>query len=180
MLVLGIDPGMAILGYGVVKQDGNSLIVVDYGVVNTPSGMDTPQRLVTIFNSVGELIDRYTPQVVAVEELFFNKNAKTALSIGHARGVAVLAAALKGVEVHEYTPLQVKQAVAGYGRASKQQVQQMVRMLLNLKCIPRPDDAADALAVSICHIHSATLKDKIYQKVVTLSEDRGGEVTKRS
>jgi crossover junction endodeoxyribonuclease RuvC len=161
MLVLGIDPGMAILGYGLVKQDGNSLKVIDYGVVNTPSDMDTPHRLVAIFDSVCELIDRYAPQAVAVEELFFNKNVKTALAIGHARGVAVLAAALKGLEVYEYTPLQVKQAVVGYGRASKQQVQQMVRMLLNLPCVPKPDDAADALAVSICHIHSAVLKDKM-------------------
>lgn len=161
MLVLGIDPGMAILGYGLVKEDGHSLKVIDYGVINTPSDMDTPHRLVAIFDAVCQLIDRYAPQAVAVEELFFNKNVKTALAIGHARGVAVLAAALKGLEVYEYTPLQVKQAVAGYGRATKQQVQQMVRMLLNLPSIPRPDDAADALAVSICHIHSVGLNDRM-------------------
>ena len=161
MIILGIDPGMAILGYGVVEQIGNSLKVIDYGVVNTPSDMKTSQRLTVLFEAVGQLIERYRPEAAAVEELFFNKNAKTALSIGHARGVAILAAALKGIDVYEYTPLQVKQAVAGYGRASKQQVQQMVRMLLNLREIPRPDDAADALAVSICHIHSIG-----YQRII--------------
>lgn len=161
MLVLGIDPGMAILGYGLVKQEGNLLRVVDYGVIDTSSDMKAPQRLVAIFNSVSEIIDQYRPHAVAVEELFFNKNVKTALAIGHARGVAVLAAAIKGIEVYEYTPLQVKQAVVGYGRASKQQVQQMVRMLLNLPSVPKPDDAADALAVSICHIHSSALGNKI-------------------
>lgn len=161
MIILGIDPGMAILGYGVVEQIGNSLKVIDYGVVNTPSDMKTSQRLTVLFEAVGQLIERYRPEAAAVEELFFNKNAKTALSIGHARGVAILAAALKGIDVYEYTPLQVKQAVAGYGRASKQQVQQMVRMLLNLREIPRPDDAADALAVSICHIYSIGYQRKI-------------------
>lgn len=161
MIILGIDPGMAILGYGVVEQIGNSLKVIDYGVVNTPSDMKTSQRLTVLFEAVGQLIERYRPEAAAVEELFFNKNAKTALSIGHARGVAILAAALKGIDVYEYTPLQVKQAVAGYGRASKQQVQQMVRMLLGLKEIPKPDDAADALAVSICHLHSIALQKKL-------------------
>lgn len=171
MLVLGIDPGMAILGYGLVQQDGHSLKVMDYGVVNTPPDMDIPHRLMAIFEAVCQLIDRHAPQAVAVEELFFNKNVKTALAIGHARGVAVLAAALKGIEVYEYTPLQVKQAVAGYGRASKQQVQQMVRMLLNLPCIPRPDDAADALAVSICHIHSAALNDRMKKAGLWMGKD---------
>ncbi|NLO83754.1 MAG: crossover junction endodeoxyribonuclease RuvC [Clostridiales bacterium] len=161
MIVLGIDPGMAILGYGVVEQCGSSLKPIDYGVVTTPPDMMTAQRLTVIFEAVGQLIDRYCPESIAVEELFFNKNAKTALSIGHARGVAILAAALKSVEVYEYTPLQVKQAVVGYGRASKQQVQQMVRMLLGLKEIPKPDDAADALAVSICHLHSIALQKKL-------------------
>lgn len=170
MLVLGIDPGMAILGYGLVEQDGHSLKVIDYGVVNTPADMDTPHRLVTIFDAVCQLIDCYAPQAVAVEELFFNKNAKTALAIGHARGVAVLAAALKGLDVYEYTPLQVKQAVAGYGRATKQQVQQMVRMLLHLPEVPRPDDAADALAVSICHIHSEALENKLKKAVLPTDE----------
>ena len=164
MIVLGIDPGMAILGYGVVEQTGNSLKVIDYGVVNTPSGMNTSQRLTVIFEAVGELIEKYSPETVAVEELFFNKNVKTALTIGHARGVAILAAAIKDIEVYEYTPLQVKQAVVGYGRASKQQIQQMVRMLLNLKEMPKPDDAADALAVSICHIHSIALQKKLNMK----------------
>lgn len=161
MIVLGIDPGMAILGYGIVEQIGQSLNVVDYGTINTPSSMKTPDRLVAIFNSIEKLMQKYNPDVVAIEELFFNKNVKTALTIGHARGVAVLAVALKGVELHEYTPLQIKQAVVGYGRATKQQVQQMVKMLLNLREIPKPDDAADALAVSICYIHSSSMERKL-------------------
>jgi crossover junction endodeoxyribonuclease RuvC len=153
--VLGIDPGMAIMGYGVVEQQNNSLKVLDYGVVTTPSDMETPQRLLSIFDSVERLIEQYSPDVMAYEELFFNKNVKTALIIGHARGVAVLAGARRGIDLFEYTPLQVKQAVVGYGRADKQQVQSMVKLLLNLREIPKPDDAADALAVAICHIHSS-------------------------
>lgn len=155
MRVLGIDPGMAIMGYGVVEQVNSSLRVLDYGVTRTPPDMDTPTRLLRIFESVEKLIEQYSPDVMAYEELFFNKNVKTALIIGHARGVAVLAGARQGIDLFEYTPLQVKQAVAGYGRADKNQVQQMVRLLLNLKEIPKPDDAADALAVAICHIHNA-------------------------
>lgn len=157
MVVLGIDPGMAIMGYGVVDETMRKLKVIDYGTVVTPPDMNTPNRLVKIYESVEELIDRFKPDVVAVEELFFNKNVKTALIIGHARGVAVLAAARKGLDIYEYTPLQVKQAVVGYGRAEKMQVQQMVKMLLNLREVPKPDDAADALAVSICHIHSSCM-----------------------
>jgi crossover junction endodeoxyribonuclease RuvC len=146
---------MAIMGYGVVEQQNNTLKVLDYGVVTTPPDMETPQRLLSIFHSVEKLIEQYSPDVMAYEELFFNKNAKTALIIGHARGVAVLAGARKGIDLFEYTPLQVKQAVVGYGRADKQQVQSMVKLLLNLREIPKPDDAADALAVAICHIHSS-------------------------
>lgn len=160
MVILGIDPGMAILGYGIVEQKNNSLNVIDYGTIMTPSSMGTPNRLVNIFDSVCELIERYKPDAVAVEELFFNKNIKTALIVGHARGVAILAAARKGIGIFEYTPLQVKQAVVGYGRAEKHQVQQMVKMLLNLREIPKPDDAADALAVAICHIHSGDMSRK--------------------
>ncbi len=155
MIVLGIDPGMAIMGYGVVEQKNNSLRVLDYGVTKTSSDMETPTRLLRIFESVEKLIDQYSPDAMAYEELFFNKNVKTALIVGHARGVAVLAGAKQGIDLFEYTPLQVKQAVAGYGRADKNQVQQMVKLLLNLREIPKPDDAADALAVAICHIHSA-------------------------
>ena len=161
MVVLGLDPGIAILGYGAVRQYGSILKPVDYGVVTTPSDMDTPNRLVNIYDAVGELIDRLRPDAVSVEELFFNKNAKTAIIIGQARGVMVLAAAKKGIPVFEYTPLQVKQAVVGYGRAQKFQVQQMVKMILGLKDIPKPDDAADALAISVCHINCMEYNNKL-------------------
>ncbi|HOB20417.1 MAG TPA: crossover junction endodeoxyribonuclease RuvC [Candidatus Atribacteria bacterium] len=161
MRVLGIDPGMAIMGYGVVEDRGNSLKVLDYGVITTSPDMETPQRLLHIYNSAAELIKRYSPDAAALEELFFNKNAKTAIIIGHARGAAVVACAGLGIDLYEYTPLQVKQSVVGYGRADKHQVQQMVKLLLNLKDVPRPDDAADALAVAVCHIHSSQMGRKL-------------------
>ncbi|WZL78379.1 crossover junction endodeoxyribonuclease RuvC [Eubacteriales bacterium mix99] len=161
MRVLGIDPGMAIMGYGVVEDRENSVKMLDYGAATTPSTMETPQRLLHIFNSTERLIEEFSPDAIAYEELFFNKNAKTALIIGHARGVSVLAGARKGIDLFEYTPLQVKQAVVGYGRADKQQVQHMVKLLLSLREIPKPDDAADALAVAICHINSARYGRKI-------------------
>ncbi|HHU48994.1 MAG: crossover junction endodeoxyribonuclease RuvC [Caldicoprobacterales bacterium] len=161
MIILGIDPGMAIMGYGVIESNGNKVRALDYGVVTTPSDMETPQRLLRIFDSVEGLIQKYSPDAMVYEELFFNKNVKTALTIGHARGAAVLAGARQAIDLYEYTPLQVKQAVVGYGRADKQQVQGMVKLLLNLKEIPKPDDAADALAVAICHMHSAQFGRKL-------------------
>lgn len=161
MIILEIDPGMAIMGYGVIESNGNKVRALDYGVVTTPSDMETPQRLLRIFDSVEGLIQKYSPDAMAYEELFFNKNVKTALTIGHARGAAVLAGARQAIDLYEYTPLQVKQAVVGYGRADKQQVQGMVKLLLNLKEIPKPDDAADALAVAICHMHSAQFGRKL-------------------
>lgn len=166
MVILGIDPGMAITGYGVIESDknNNKMKVLDYGVVTTPSDMETSQRLLHIFNSVEELIRQYSPDAIAYEELFFNKNVKTALIIGHARGAAVVAGARQGIDLYEYTPLQVKQAVAGYGRADKQQVQSMVKLLLNLREIPKPDDAADALAVAVCHMHSAQFGRKLERR----------------
>lgn len=164
MRVLGIDPGIAIMGYGVVEDQKNSLMVIDYGVVTTPSDMDTPKRLLRIFESTVELIEKFSPDVVAIEELFFNKNVKTALIIGHARGAAVVAGAKMGLDIFEYTPLQVKQAVVGYGRAEKHQVQQMVKLLLNLREIPKPDDAADALAIAICHLNSSQMGRKMERR----------------
>ncbi|MGI5850826.1 MAG: crossover junction endodeoxyribonuclease RuvC [Caldicoprobacterales bacterium] len=160
MVILGIDPGMAIVGYGVIENCNHKLKAIDYGVITTPSTMETPKRLVSIYDGIHDLINRYQPAEVAVEELFFNKNVKTALTVGHARGVAVLAAAKTGLDLYEYTPLQVKQSVVGYGRAEKSQVQQMVKLLLKLKDIPKPDDAADALAVAICHSHFANMGRK--------------------
>ena len=157
MLVLGIDPGTAITGYGLVKGEGDDLTLVAYGAITTSSDWPLPERLQRIYQELTALIEDQQPTAVAVEELFFSKNVRTALSVGQARGVALLAAANAGLPIHEYTPLQVKQAIAGYGRATKDQVQQMVRMLLALDSVPQPDDAADAIAVAICHIHSAKL-----------------------
>ncbi|NLJ84719.1 MAG: crossover junction endodeoxyribonuclease RuvC [Halanaerobiaceae bacterium] len=160
MLILGIDPGLAIVGYSLVEKKGNRFSVCDYGVIRTTAEDTTCQRLMTIFKELGALIDRYQPDEMAVEELFFNKNVKTAIEVGQARGVILLAGARAGIEVAEYTPLQVKQAVVGYGRATKEQVQLMVKALLNLSSLPRPDDAADALAVAICHGNSRTIISK--------------------
>lgn len=158
MLVLGIDPGTAVTGYGLVGKKGEDLVLVHYGAVTTSSDMPPPQRLQAIYRELGEVISEHGPAAVAVEKLFFSKNVRTALSVGQARGVAILAAADAGVPLHEYTPLQVKQSVVGYGRATKDQVQQLVKMLLGLDFVPQPDDAADAIAVAICHIHSARLQ----------------------
>ncbi len=154
MIILGIDPGIAILGYGIVEYKGNHFKVIDYGGIFTNSKETLPTRLAIIYEELTNIMDKYKPDVAAIEELFFNKNTKTALLVGHARGVAVLAAVHKRIDVYEYTPLQVKQGVVGYGRASKQQVQLMIKILLNLNSIPKPDDVADALAVAVCHAHS--------------------------
>jgi len=159
MIILGIDPGLAIMGYGIIQYEGNRFKSVDYGAITTPSTMPTPIRLKTIYKELNEIIIKYNPDVVAIEELFFNTNVKTALLVGHARGVAVLSAANNDKEIFEYTPLQVKQGVVGYGRADKAQVQQMVKTLLNLSKAPKPDDVADALAVAICHAHTGHFKD---------------------
>jgi crossover junction endodeoxyribonuclease RuvC len=155
MIILGIDPGIATLGYGIVKYEGNKFTSIDYGAITTQAKTPMPERLGIIYDSLSELIKQYKPDAIAVEELFFNKNVKTALIVGHARGVVLLAGYNSQVSTYEYTPLQVKQAVVGYGRAEKSQVQYMVKILLNLKEIPKPDDVADALAIAICHGHSS-------------------------
>lgn len=154
MIILGIDPGTAITGYGVVSHQGNHLKYIACGVIRTEAKLPTAARLIEIHRQLGELISYYRPDAAAVEELFFNKNVTTALTVGQARGVILLALATAGLPIAEYTPLQVKQAVVGYGRAEKNQIQEMVRMLLCLPEIPKPDDAADALAIAICHAHS--------------------------
>ncbi len=150
-VVLGIDPGTAILGYGVVALEGDSLIPLDFGVLTTPSSLPLTSRLLALFDGLTEVISRNNPSEVAVEQLFFARNVQSALAVGHARGVALLSAARRNLSVSEYTPQQVKQAVAGYGRATKLQVQSMVQIMLGLPSIPQPDDAADALAIAICH-----------------------------
>lgn len=157
MIILGFDPGLATLGFGVIETDGQKHTMVDYGIIATPAGMRTPDRLRNIYCDVSTVIDRYCPQAIAVEELFFNNNAKTAIAVAQARGALLAAASLKTDQLFEYTPLQIKQAITGYGRADKQQMQLMVMTFLHLKTIPRPDDAADALAVAICHAHSAKM-----------------------
>lgn len=157
MLVLGIDPGVAITGYGLVEGPAEDARLVASGVITTPSTFSLSRRLLALHHELGELIARHQPQVAAVEELFFGRNARTALAVGHGRGVALLALSEAGLAVHEYTPMQVKQAVVGYGRADKAQVQEMVRLLLKLDAVPRPDDAADAVAVAFCHLQSARL-----------------------
>jgi crossover junction endodeoxyribonuclease RuvC len=161
MLVLGIDPGTAITGYGLVHEQHGTLTPVAYGVIRTPAHQALSQRLVHIHQELQRLILEYQPHAVAVEEVFFSNNARTAFAVGQARGVCLLAAAEAGRPVFECTPLEVKQAVVGYGRATKEQVQQMVRLLLELDSIPRPDDAADALAVAIWHCHTARMASLI-------------------
>jgi crossover junction endodeoxyribonuclease RuvC len=158
---LGIDPGTAITGYGLVRETEEALALIDFGAIKTPANQPMAQRLQGIYRGLATIIEEYEPEAAAVEELFFSRNARTALAVGHARGVTLLALADAGLRIHEYKPVEVKQAVAGYGGADKQQVQEMVRMILHLDEVPRPDDAADAIAVAICHIHSARMKELI-------------------
>lgn len=157
MIIMGIDPGFAITGYGIVKYEGNKFSPLEYGAVLTKAVTPFAQRLLQLDEELTAVIEKYKPEAISVEELFFNKNIKTAIMAAHGRGIALAAAARSGAEVFEYTPLQVKQAVVGYGRAEKAQVQQMVKVILNLPCIPKPDDVADALAVAVCHGHSCKL-----------------------
>lgn len=154
MIIMGIDPGFAIVGFGVIKYVGNKFSVLDCGAITTKASVELPLRLCQISDELEIIMAKYKPDAIIVEELFFNKNIKTALSAAHGRGVIMLSAARSGAKVYEYTPLQVKQAVAGYGRADKTQIQQMVKVILNLQAIPKPDDVADALAIAICHAHS--------------------------
>jgi crossover junction endodeoxyribonuclease RuvC len=158
MLTLGIDPGTATTGYGLVRQDGKQLEHVSYGCILTASDEAPQARLGIIYKQLKALIVKYSPDVVAVERLFFGQNTKTAMAVGQARGIVLLAAAECGIKIAEYTPLEVKLAITGYGKAEKKQIQQMVRVMLRLEDIPKPDDAADALAVAITHLHSYKLK----------------------
>ena len=155
LIILGIDPGYATVGFGVIDYTKNHFSTLDYGAITTKAGLDFDRRLELIYDGVCEICNKYRPDAMAVEELFFNTNVKTAIAVGHSRGVIVLAGRKCGVSTYEYTPLQVKQAVVGYGRAEKKQVQEMTRLILNLKTVPKPDDTADALAIAICHAHSA-------------------------
>ena len=158
MIILGIDPGIAIVGYGVIEYKNNKFKVIDYGAITTSSTMNNMKRLEKIYKGIDILIKNYNIDEIGVEELFFNKNIKTAITVAQARGVILLACSHNNKQVYEYTPLQVKQGVVGYGRAKKIQVQHMVTSILNLNKIPTPDDVADALAVAICHAHANKLE----------------------
>lgn len=152
--ILGIDPGTATTGWGVVRGEGQDLALVEYGTIRTPANTPLPERLLAIHREVTTLLETFEPDLVAVEQVFFQKNVKTAMMVGHARGVVLLAAANAGLPIDEFTPNEIKQAVTGYGAADKQQMQDMVRMLLGLDSVPRPDDAADAVAAAICSHHT--------------------------
>jgi crossover junction endodeoxyribonuclease RuvC len=152
MIIVGFDPGLATLGYGVIETNkGGKPKMIDYGIVSTPKDESLPVRLTMLEKGVKQIIDKFKPEEIAIEELFFAKNVKTGIAVAHARGVVLLTAVKECGKIFEYTPLQIKQALTGYGRAEKIQIQQMVKSMLGLNGIPRPDDAADALAVALCH-----------------------------
>ncbi len=154
MRVLGIDPGYAIVGWGVLDYVGNKFKVVDFGAINTPASLPFEKRLESIHSQMNELIERLQPECMGIEKLYFNSNTTTAIDVAQARGVILLSAVLNNLSIGEYTPLQVKQSVTGYGKAEKKQVMEMTRQILGLRSVPKPDDTADALAIAICHSHS--------------------------
>ena len=155
MRILGIDPGYAIVGYGVVDYNHTKFSVAHYGAILTEAGMPFCERLEKIYDDMTALIQKWKPEVMAIEKLYFNTNTTTAIDVAQARGAIILAAQKNGLTIAEYTPLQVKQSVVGYGRAEKKQVQEMTKMILNLETVPKPDDTADALAMAICHAHTS-------------------------
>ena len=155
MRILGIDPGYAIVGYGIINYNCGKFSVEGYGAITTKAGEPFADRLASIYADLEYLIKKYKPEALAIEKLYFNTNTTTAIDVAQARGVIVLGAKNNGLEIYEYTPLQVKQSVTGYGRADKKQVQEMTRVLLGLDSVPKPDDTADALAIAICHAHSS-------------------------
>ena len=155
MIILGIDPGYAIVGWGIIDYTANRFSVIDYGAVTTEAKTPFNERLEAVYDGVEDIIKRYKPSALAIEKLFYNTNAKTVIDVAQARGVINLAAVKNSVPIFEYTPLQVKQSVVGYGRAEKKQVQEMTKRILNLPEIPKPDDTADALAMAICHAHTS-------------------------
>ncbi len=154
VIIMGIDPGLAIVGYGIIEYKAPSFKTLAYGAITTPAHTPTPDRLDEIFKGMSEIIDMYHPDDMAIEELFFNTNITTGITVAEARGVILLAARKKKVNIYEYTPLQVKQSVVGYGRAEKKQVQLMTKTILNLEKMPKLDDTSDALAIAVCHAHT--------------------------
>lgn len=161
MRILGIDPGFAITGYSIIDYQGNKFRLINSGAVTTKAGTSFPLRLTKIYDDLSMIIDEYKPDAISVEELFFNNNAKTAINVAQARGVVLIVGCKKGVPTFEYTPLQIKQAVTGYGRADKMQVQRMVKTILNVESLPKLDDTTDSMAAAICHAHSAKFSEKL-------------------
>ncbi|AEI44939.1 Holliday junction resolvase [Paenibacillus mucilaginosus K02] len=159
--VLGIDPGIAIVGFGFIDKQGHKLVPVQYGCIQTEAHTSDSLRLRQVYEATVQLIDKYKPDAIAIEKLFFSRNVTTAMIVSQARGVLMLAAEQKGLPISEYTPMQVKQAIVGYGKAEKKQVQEMVKLFLHLSAVPKPDDVADALAVAICHAHSSGLQQQL-------------------
>lgn len=158
MRIIGIDPGTGILGFGVIDAHGSTVKLTEAGVIKTPAEDDDSLRLATIYDEIKQIIEEYKPQIMAVEKLFFVKNITTAMTVSQARGVVMLCGQQQGLQIYEYTPLQIKQALTGYGRAEKHQMQEMVKVVLNLDEIPRPDDCADALACAITHAQTGSIK----------------------
>ena len=156
MRILGIDPGLAIVGFGLIEADAGRTQLLQYGTVTTPAGLPLSDRLVQLERDTEELLAQLRPDAIAIEELFFSNNITTGIAVAHARGILLCTAAKSGIPLYEYTPMQVKQAVVGYGLAEMRQVMDMVKRLLKLRSVPRPDDAADALAIALCHARSAT------------------------
>lgn len=161
MRILGIDPGFAITGYSIIDYIGNRFILVDSGAVTTKAGESFPLRLSKLYTDINLIIDQYQPDAISVEELFFNNNVKTAINVAQARGIILVAGCQKNIPTYEYTPLQVKQAVVGYGRADKIQVQKMVKTILKVDTLPKLDDITDSMAIAICHAHSAKFSQKL-------------------
>ena len=161
MRILGIDPGFAITGYSIIDYQGNKFKLIDSGAVTTKAGVSFPQRLTKIYDDLSMIIDKYKPDAISVEELFFNNNVKTAINVAQARGVVLVVGCKNNIPTYEYTPLQIKQAVAGYGRADKVQVQKMVKAILNVEKLPKLDDTTDSMAAAICHAHSAKFSEKL-------------------
>lgn len=161
MRILGIDPGFAITGYSIIDYIGNKFKLITSGAILTEAGESFPLRLEKIYNELYEIIENFNPESMAIEELFFNNNAKTAINVAQARGVILMTARIKKLSIFEYTPLQIKQAVTGYGRADKNQVQRMVKMILNEEKLPKLDDITDSMAIAICHAHSSKFAQKL-------------------
>ena len=154
MRIIGIDPGYAIVGFGIIEYSRSKFTTIDYGAITTPAGMDFNARLLEIYNDLCYVLDKYKPEFLAIERLYFTTNQKTAIDVAQARGIVLLAAKQRDIQIFEYTPLQVKQSVTGYGKAVKKQVQEMTKNILSLPEIPKPDDTADALAIAVCHAHA--------------------------